>query len=118
MLFEPERVPYMVEALTVFDPDMFPKKSEADTNPFVLIPNAETYVFDPIDKRFKGFEFAIPMFPDVIKEFPAFVNWTVFEVVFPLFTTASRVVAIELVVMELILPFESTVMVGIAALDP
>jgi hypothetical protein len=37
----------------------------------------------PIDRRFEGFAFAIPTRPVVIREFPAFVNCMVFEVVFP-----------------------------------
>ena len=37
---------------------------------------------------------------------------------FPLLTTSSRVVATELVVIELMRPFESTVMTGTAELDP
>ncbi len=119
MLLEPLIPPYMFTASTVeadtdkavmeFDPTTFPNKSAPDTNPSVLIPNSETYVFAPIDKRLRGFEFAIPMLPDVMREFPGFVNCTVLDVVFPLSTTAWRVVANDDVVMELSLPFESIV---------
>jgi hypothetical protein len=110
--------PETVEAFTVLDPAMFPKKFEAETFPDVFMRSGETYVFAPIDKRYWGFVFEIPTFPKVTKELKGFVNWTVFEVVFPLFTTASRVVAIEDVVMELSLPFESMVNCGTCELDP
>jgi hypothetical protein len=108
----------MVAPLIVFEPTILPYKFAADKYPFVCIPIGETKVFDPIDKRFRGFVFAIPTFPRVTRELPAFVNWTVFDVVFPLLTTCSRVEAKELVVMELILPFASTVMFGTEVVDP
>jgi hypothetical protein len=88
---------------------MLPYRFDAETYPMVLMPNSDTYVFVPTDRRFKGFEFTIPTFPEVTKDVRPFVNWTVLDVVFPLFTTASSVVAIDEVVMELSLPFESIV---------
>jgi hypothetical protein len=73
----------------------------------------ETHVFWPIDKRFEGVEFPIPTLDKVMKAVPEFVNWRVFEVVFPLSETAWRVVAIVEVDIEVNRPFESIVMLGI-----
>jgi hypothetical protein len=67
-------VPVTVEALIVFDPATFPKKLAAETFPDVFMRTGETYVFAPIDKRYCGFVFEIPTFPEVTKELKGFVN--------------------------------------------
>ena len=78
-VFEPTIDPYTfvadtLTALMVFDPYTFPYRFDAETYPLVLIPKSETYVFVPTDRRFKGFEFTIPMLPKVMREVPGFVN--------------------------------------------
>ena len=103
----PNTPPMKVVPVIVFEPATFPKKFKAETFPDVFTRTGELYVFAPMDKRFRGFELTIPTLPDVMKDVRPFVNWTVLEVVFPLFTTASRVVAMDEVVMELSLPLAS-----------
>jgi hypothetical protein len=117
-VFDPVIVPYIVDPEIVFVPAIFPYRFAPEMYPLVFIPNAETYTFVPIDSKFRGFEFTMPMLPRVMREFPGFVNCTVFDVVFPLFTTASNVVAIDDVVMELKRPFASIVNWGTCELDP
>jgi hypothetical protein len=59
----------------------------AVTFPSVIIPTFDPAslkrVLVPIQRRFEGFALPTPTFPDVTRELIEFVNWTVFEVVFP-----------------------------------
>ena len=55
---------------------------------------SNTERLDPTSKLFCGFVFAIPTFDSVTKPVAAFVNCMVLLVVFPIFDTDSRSVAI------------------------
>jgi hypothetical protein len=81
-MFPKKLLPQMVEPEILFEPFNAPYKVCATTT-FVLRLLYEKYEFAPIDIRLCGFEFPIPTFPDVIKD----ANCTVFDVVFPVFTT-------------------------------
>ena len=56
----------------------------------VLDPESVKKVFAPIQSRFEGLLFPIPILPDVTNEFKAFVNCIVFEVVFPKLVTSDN----------------------------
>ena len=89
----------------------------AVTLPLVIIPVFDPVslklVLTPIQSRFEGLTFPTPTFPDVTREFTEFVNWTVFDVVFPYPTTVLSGKMTWDDVMLVMRPEVSTVILGV-----